>query len=252
MEMKQVKFSIAHCILLGVQLVGSIFIYLFLSPLNESLAQGLLICALVPTGTAAAVVTGMLGGNVASLTAYSLLCNLAIAFAAPIVFSYIGVNTVMPFWKSVWMIAEHVGFLLLVPFVLSWLLSEYLPKIASFIGSYSSLAFYIWIAGILIISGRIVDFVLSQQIQNLWLEITIAIATFVLCVLQFVVGRRIGRSFNDTVASGQGLAQKNTILAIWMAQLYLNPIASIAPGAYVISQNIVNSFQIWRSRQSAR
>jgi len=60
----------------------------------------------------------------------------------------------------------------------------------------------------------------------------------------------IGKRYDDTVAGGQGLGQKNTILAIWMAQMYLNPIASIGPGAYVLWQNIINSYQVWLKRKT--
>jgi BASS family bile acid:Na+ symporter len=72
----------------------------------------------------------------------------------------------------------------------------------------------------------------------------------IVCISQFLIGRSIGKQYNDTVASGQGLGQKNTILAIWMAQMYLNPIASIGPGSYVLWQNIINSYQVWLKRKT--
>jgi BASS family bile acid:Na+ symporter len=31
-----------------------------------------------------------------------------------------------------------------------------------------------------------------------------------------------------------------------MAQTYLNPISSVAPAAYVLWQNCINSYQLWR------
>ena len=68
----------------------------------------------------------------------------------------------------------------------------------------------------------------------------------VICLLQFTLGRYIGRRFGDTVAGGQLIGQKNTVLAIWMAQTWLDPLSSVAPAAYVIWQNIVNSWQLWR------
>ncbi len=46
---------------------------------------------------------------------------------------------------------------------------------------------------------------------------------------------------------GQSLGQKNTVLAVWMAQSFLDPISSIAPTAYIVWQNFVNSWQIWRN-----
>ena len=40
--------------------------------------------------------------------------------------------------------------------------------------------------------------------------------------------------------------RKNTVLAVWMAQSFLNPLSSIAPTAYIVWQNFVNSYQIWK------
>lgn len=36
------------------------------------------------------------------------------------------------------------------------------------------------------------------------------------------------------------------MLAVWMAQSFLNPISSIAPTAYIVWQNFVNSYQIYK------
>ena len=58
--------------------------------------------------------------------------------------------------------------------------------------------------------------------------------------------RAIGRRYGDPAAGGQSLGQKNTVLAVWMAQSFLDPISSVAPTAYIVFQNFVNSYQIWR------
>lgn len=60
-----------------------------------------------------------------------------------------------------------------------------------------------------------------------------------------VLGKLIGKKYYNTIAGGQGLGQKNTVLAIWMALTYLNPLASIGPASYVVWQNSINSFQLW-------
>jgi len=46
------------------------------------------------------------------------------------------------------------------------------------------------------------------------------------------------------------LGQKNTVLAIWMAVTYLNPLSSVGPGSYVVWQNIINSWQLWKKRKN--
>jgi bile acid:Na+ symporter, BASS family len=101
-----------------------------------------------------------------------------------------------------------------------------------------------------VVTGRTVVFILEQKTTSHLTEVLVAAGALVMCISQFLLGRGIGRHYDDTIAGGQGLGQKNTILAIWMAQMYLNPIASIGPGSYVLWQNIINSYQVWRHRKS--
>ena len=56
-------------------------------------------------------------------------------------------------------------------------------------------------------------------------------------------------AYDDRISAGQALGQKNTVLAIWMACTYLNPLSSVAPGSYVIWQNLFNSWQLWKKRK---
>jgi BASS family bile acid:Na+ symporter len=89
---------------------------------------------------------------------------------------------------------------------------------------------------------------ISQDSATYGTETGLLTVSLILCCLQFIAGRRIGRHYGDPVSSGQGLGQKNTILAIWMAQTYLHPLTAIAPAGYILWQNIINSWQLWRQR----
>ena len=77
-------------------------------------------------------------------------------------------------------------------------------------------------------------------------EIELALVALVLCIAQFRAGHYLGRYTGDVVATTQSVGQKNTIFAIWLSLNFLNPIASIAPTAYIVWQNLVNSYQIYR------
>ena len=250
LKLTDIRLSWSHLWLISIQIFGSLGIFLLINPFNTTLAQGTMICVLASTGTAAPVVTGMLKGNVASVTAYSLLSNMAVAVAAPIIFSLIGSYNTMPFLESFTAIAQRVFLLLFVPIALAFLLRKISPTVTSKIGSYSGLAFYLWSLALCIVTGRTVEFILKQNSSSYTTEILIAVGAMLMCIGQFLVGRRIGKQYEDTVAGGQSLGQKNTILAIWMAQMYLNPIASIGPGSYVLWQNMINSYQVWRKRKS--
>jgi len=65
------------------------------------------------------------------------------------------------------------------------------------------------------------------------------------CILQFALGKLVGRRWNDSISAGQALGQKNTVVGIWLTLTFLNPLAAISPGAYVLWQNLVNGWQIW-------
>lgn len=250
LKFSQVKPSRLHLWLILIQIFGSIGVFLMINPFNTTLAQGTMICVLASTGTAAPVVTGMLKGNVASVIAYSLISNMAVAVAAPIIFSLIGNYNTLPFYHSFLAISQRVFLLLFLPIALAFLLRKIAPRLTTKIGSYSGFAFYLWTLALCIVTGRTVQFMLNQNSESYTIEILIAIGALIMAISQFLIGRKIGKHYDDTVAGGQSLGQKNTILAIWMAQMYLNPIASIGPGAYVLWQNMINSYQVWRNRGS--
>ena len=107
-------------------------------------------------------------------------------------------------------------------------------------------SFYLWAAALTVVIGNVTQYVRLQDDGNYTLEVIIAITSLLICLMQFFFGRKIGSRFGRTVAGGQGLGQKNTVLAIWLTQTYLNPLATLGPGTYVLWQNLVNSWQIWR------
>lgn len=250
LHLKQMRLSRLHFWLILIQIFGSMIVYLVLSPFNITLAQGAMICVLAPTGTAAPVITGMLKGNVGSLTAYSLLSNMCVALAAPVLFSMVGSYQSLPFFESFLAISQRVFVLLFLPFALAMVMQKMVPVTTSKIASFSGVSFYLWSLALCVVTGRTVVFILKQNGNSHLTEILVAAGALVVCAGQFLIGRGIGRHYDDTVAGGQGLGQKNTILAIWMAQMYLNPISSIGPGAYVLWQNIINSYQVWQHRKS--
>lgn len=249
-SLKDIRFSRLHLWLILIQVIGSICIYLALSPFNVTVAQATMVCVFAPTATSAPVITGMLGGNVESLTAYSLLSNMMVIIVAPILFSFTGDIAADSFTDSLWIVFEKVSVLLFLPFFGALLLQKFLPRVHFEIKKNKGLSFYLWSIALIIITGKTVQFIIDQENPNYIIELSIALIAFIVCVSQFLIGRRLGKLCNNTIAGGQGLGQKNTILAIWMAQTYLNPISSLGPGAYVLWQNLVNSYQVWRNRKN--
>lgn len=246
----QIRLTRFHYILLSIQYAGSIALYLIIRPFSEIVAQATMICVLTATATSASVVTGILGGSIANAATYTIISNLLVAFVAPLFLSVIGNTSDMPFAELFWYIFRKVMPILIVPFVAALLLSKITPKVHLKVRSAQIASFYLWAIALTIVLGNVTQFVIAQFDGSYTIEIIIAVTTLLLCILQFVFGRKIGSRFNETIAGGQSLGQKNTILAIWLTQTYLNPIASLGPGLYVLWQNLVNSWQIWRKNHN--
>jgi len=246
---REVRFSPLHIWLISIQLIGSLVFYLVFFKFNTTLAESALICVLAPTATSAAVITGMLGGSIACLTTYTLIGNLTVALVAPIIFSLIGTHSDLAFLDSFTQIGLKVGPLLIFPLLLAWGMQKFTPKTHKKLLSLHQLSFYLWAIALMIVTGKTVSFLFKQENPDIYIEILIAFSSLAICILQFLFGRKIGSRFNNTIAGGQGLGQKNTILAIWMAQVFLSPIASLGPASYVLWQNIINSWQLWKRRK---
>lgn len=237
-------------ILLTIQIAGGLALYAVLRPFGEVVAQGAFICVLAPTATSAAVVTGMLGGDVAVLAAYCLLGNVSVAIVSPVVFSLIGEQVTMPFLESFATVCRQVVPLLILPLLVALSLRRFAPRIHRTLQNRQIVSFYLWAVSLTIVMGNTVAFLVRQDASNYRNEIAVAAAALIVCAAQFLLGRRIGKRYGDKVSGAQGLGQKNTVLAIWMAQTYLNPIASVGPASYVVWQNIINSWQLWRKRRN--
>ena len=241
-DARRIRFSWMHMWLLLFQLVGSLAVYYALAWFDVVVAQGAMICILAPVAMAAVVIGGMLGANLETMAAYSLLCNIVIALFAPIVLHAFGNGEC-----TMAQILQKVSPLLIAPFVAGQLCRVFLPKVSGWVAEHSRLSFYIWLMSLAVIISRTTCFLLDKQDADRTTTLLLAFVALVICLMQFKLGRRIGRHYGDTVAGGQSLGQKNTVLAVWLSQAFLDPISSVAPTAYIVWQNIVNSYQLWRA-----
>lgn len=235
-------------LLLAVQVGGSFAAYAAFLPAGVDVAQGAFISVFCPTATAAPVITGMLGGSVATLATYSIVSNLAVAATAPVIFAVIGTAhelTLAAVAKSSLLIACKVMPIIILPLLLALLLWWRAPRVHHAVGDRQAASFYIWAVSLFIVVGRAVSFVMGEPADRVPEMLMIAGAALAVCCLQFGIGRILGRRYGDRIAGAQGLGQKNTVLAIWMALTWLNPIASVGPAAYILWQNIINSTQLY-------
>ena len=237
----EMRLSMLHGWLLLFQTIACVGVYFLLLPLDRTVAQGAMICVLAPVAMAAVGIGGMLGANVATMATYSLLCNMTVALLAPAVLSFAGTGAC----SFAGMLARIVP-LLVLPFAAAQCCRAVLPGVAGWVAAHSQISFYLWLVSLAVVIGRTTAFLIDLHDASAATELWLAAAALAICLVQFKTGRAIGRRYGDPAAGGQSLGQKNTVLAVWMAQSFLDPISSVAPTAYIVFQNFVNSYQIWR------
>ena len=223
-----------------------LLIYLFGSEGSDTklVLEGCFICFICPTAAAAAVVTEKLGGSIASLTVYTLIANVVTSIIIPLFFPMVEKGSDITFLFAFLMILRRVVTVLLLPLCLALLTRRYLPMLALRIKGYKNLAFYMWAFNLSIVTGMTVHNIIAAEVGGLTLALLIILPLFV-TLAQFAIGKWVGGFYGDRVSAGQALGQKNTIVGIWLTVTFLNPVAAVAPGAYVLWQNLVNSWQIW-------
>ncbi len=249
-DLKELKPKRWHLWLLMIQgfscaLTAGVLLCVPMRELSKGFWEGMMVCLICPTATAAAVITGKLGGNAATLTTYTLLSNLLGAVLVPLVFPLVEPHEGLTFWSAFFRILSKVFPLLLAPFFVALFLKHYVRNVHRWLMEHSGMAFYIWAFALALVMGQTARSLINSDLSA-WL---VALGGLFTCAVQFLLGKRIGSAYHDRISAGQALGQKNTVLAIWMASAYLHPLATIAPGSYVLWQNIVNSYQLWKKRK---
>lgn len=289
-----------HGIVLAVQMVLTAVVYYGLLAIGKRLlamgygltegdialvAQGLMVCVIMPTATAAPIIAGKLGGSIQNLTTFSLLSNIATAVIVPAFFPVVHTEAGIEFVAAMLMILRRVTPMLLGPFVAAWLLrlvyewyykQKGTPRRFTLSKRWASMPFYLWILLLIVLISQITYTLLTQEYSG-WAIVALCVGSLVACLLQFMLGRWIGYRFPATshgadyqdilinpaaaaysiaqksrITAGQAFGQKNTALGIWMAQMYLHPLSSIGPAAYIIWQNLLNSYQLWNAGRGVR
>ena len=211
------------------------------------LIESAMICFICPTACAAAVVCAKLGGNAAHLTSYVLLINIATALFIPLIVPLVNPQEGQTFSTTFLTISQRVFPTLILPLLSAWGIRYTMPRLARRLQNTGDAAFYLWTIALTMAIAVTTRSIVHSHIAPIT-QLGIALVTLLCCWLQFSIGRRIGAPYNERIAAGQAIGQKNTVFAIWMAYTFLTPITAIVGGFYSIWHNTFNSYQLYKQR----
>lgn len=213
--------------------------------------EGAFICFICPTAAAVAVVTEKLGGSIGSLTTYTVIANIFTMIIIPSLFPMVEKGADVSFLYMSMMVFRNVTTVLVVPLLLALLSRKFLPRFVDKVKSVKDLGFYMWCFNLTILMGETLRNFLHATVSG-WILALLLIVPLVVCLVQFAIGKAVGRHWDASISAGQALGQKNTIVGIWLTLTFLNPLAAVAPGSYVVWQNLVNGWQLWYKEKYGR
>lgn len=260
-----------HGILLLTQ--GSLFVLCSLAALylpetmsGKILWEGAMLCFICPTATASAVIVQKLGGSLSGDVTYIVLCNLLVSALAPEFLTLVEPHAGLDFLTEFFMIMGKVFPLLLCPLFVALIVRHYAPTFKEKMLQIKDLAFYLWLVALALAITVTVRTIVESSIE-LSILIGLAIISAISCVIQFTLGRAIGKRWQQptkpqsecknkgeyidpiersAITAGQAFGQKNTVFIIWMGLVFLNPVTSVVGGFYSIWHNLVNSYQLYK------
>lgn len=230
--------------------MGLLIIFLPEMP-GRVVIESAMICMICPTATAAAVVTTRLNGNASTVISYTCIINLTASLLIPAIVPFLHdlPNTDLSFEHSFLLIMGKVFPLLILPLLTAWLLKYLAPKVHEKVKQQKDLSFNLWAIALALAIAVTVKAIMHTD-ESIWNLIGIALASLICCLLQFTIGRHIGKHHGERIAGAQSLGQKNTVFAIWMGYTFMNPVTAMAGGFYSVWHNVVNSYQLYKERKS--
>lgn len=234
---------------------------------NKILAQGLLMCFIMPTATAAPIIAGKLGGSIQNLTTFTLLSNFATAIIVPLTFPLltspslvwvkgfaqssvqwtvveqigVGLSTFLPAFL---LILSRVAPLLLGPFFAAWLLRliyKWRTKKDFVLSKQAAqVPFYLWVASIVVLMAVVTNTTISNfqfQISNI---LILLVSSFFACLIQFGLGKLIGWCLP---AASKGTDYQDVLINPAAAPTTMAGVSSITAGQAFGQKN--TSLGVW-------
>ena len=210
-----------------------------------------MLCFICPTAAAAGVITSKIGGNLPGIMTYTVLSDTLACVLIPLMIPLVHPAAEIGFLAAFWAIVKRVFSILVLPCVLAWLIRYLLPGVQRWLARYVGWAFYVWGIGLTLALSLATGALVTSGIGVL-VALGIAGVSLVCCLFQFWLGRRVAAGYGkvESITAGQALGQKNTGFIIWLGINYMTPVTSVAGGLYVIWHNLVNSYELYKTRQN--
>ena len=240
MDVKKEHFNKSHIKILLINLSVPILAYYLTQPFNVVLAQVVFITAIAPTAIASPIIINLLNGKIEFTVISILLTNFSVAFLIPFLIPLLLNSTSSISFIDVLI---PVATVFLIPYMLAQAVKYYTPLLRQGLVKFNKYMFYVLVVNINLGTSKASNYIRQEMSFSDTIIYEIALASFVLCVLYFTLGR-LTTPKELKIEGGQSLGQKNNGFTVWIALTFISPLAVLGPVFYILFQNIYISWQL--------
>lgn len=239
-DLKSRKFYYHSLLVLLANITLALIIYWLVTKFDEQLAFLGFITAITPTAIAAPAMIELLGGNVAYVTVTVVVTNLAIALLMPLLVAWLIPTQIDVSTRE---ILISILYVLGIPLILAEISKK--TVWSSSLRQLKFCRFYIWNLMLILATAKASHYILWEYQGDKRIIGAIAIFSFLICCLNFSVGKFLGgREFSREAS--QALGQKNTMFTVWLSLEFFDPTIALGPMFYIIYHNLYNTYLLIR------
>ncbi|WP_157976010.1 hypothetical protein [Lewinella sp. IMCC34191] len=208
---------------------------------SEDLGLTLLLMGLAPTAVITPVLAELMSRRVGYMVGAIIITHAIFALIVPLVLPWIlGIQLSI---AALGRLVVTIGSTIIIPLVLGQLVRRYGGSLRRGLQIVAPYGFALFLSNITVAAGSLSHY-LQYEGDTPFAFIgatTLAIGTLML--FNFAVGGRISPP-NHGVEGSLALGRKNTMLSIWIALEYINPLVVLGPMLYILLQNVFVAGQI--------
>jgi len=250
LELRDLKPCSGHWRLLVANIAVGVAAYLgFRLAGNRELALAAFFIGITPTATAAPVIMNFLRGRVGFVVTGFIVTNVGVSLALLGLIPAITGNFSASFIFDVFV---NLLIIIVLPFVVAFAVRKFHPRAVEWPKHCKMLSLTMWSLVLFIVAAGASKFIRSNANVSAWTVIEIAAIAAAICSVNFILGALIvPKKFSRE--GSQTLGQKNTMLTLYLALTFVNPLSALGPTFYVICHNTWNAFQLFAfDRKQAR
>ena len=208
---------------------------------DEQLGVTLLLMGLAPTAVITPVLAQIMRRSVAYMVGAIIVTHAVFALTVPLVLpQLLGISLS---WEALGSLVYTIGSTVAGPLVLAQLLRRWGGGVLTGLQTVAPYAFVLFLSNIMVAAGSLSHYLRHESSTPWTFVAVVTVSIAVLVSINFWVGSRIaprGHGVEGSLAFGR----KNTMLSIWIALEYINPLVVLGPMLYILLQNVFVAGQI--------